>query len=133
MSPVSPARGTEAMIRRLSLLIIIVLAFRAAAAAQPAPPKVQATEYMVAMTDGVKLATDVYLPGDGKQAYPVILSRGPYGKSGARSFAEQACRRGYALVSQDIRGRGKSEGHHFIIFHNDGWSRPHEGQDTIAW
>jgi len=92
---------------------------------------VQVTERLVAMSDGVKLATDVYLPGHG--TYPVILSRGPYGKAGAKPFAEQACRRGYAFVSQDLRGRYKSEGHHYIIFRNDTWSKPHDGQDTIAW
>jgi predicted acyl esterase len=85
------------------------------------------------MEDGVKLATDVYLPGDGKGSYPVLLSRGPYGKAGAKGAAAQACARGYAFVSQDIRGRGKSEGYHAIIFHNDGWAKHHDGQDTIAW
>ena len=29
--------------------------------------------YMVEMRDGVKLATDVYLPGDGSGSYPVVL------------------------------------------------------------
>ena len=37
-------------------------------------------DVMVAMRDGVKLATDVYLPaGDGP--FPAILTRMPYGKT----------------------------------------------------
>jgi predicted acyl esterase len=88
---------------------------------------------MVPMTDGVRLATDVYLPGDGKGTYPVILSRGPYGKEGAKAQADQACQHGYAYISQDIRGRGKSEGHNAIIFHHDGWAKDHDGHDTIRW
>ena len=43
-------------------------------------------DVMVAMRDGVKLATDIYLPAkNGKrleQPVPVILERTPYGKSG---------------------------------------------------
>ena len=31
------------------------------------------------------------------------------------------------------RGRGQSEGHHSIIFHNDSFAKIHDGQDAIAW
>lgn len=96
-------------------------------------PGYKYSEVMVAMSDGVKLATDIYLPGDGKDKYPTILSRGPYGKSGVKGMADMVCKRGYAVVSQDIRGRGKSEGQDAIIFRNDGWLDPHDGHDTIRW
>src|SRR5262245_16054260 len=86
--------------------------------AQDKPPK--PTMHMVAMRDGVKLATDVYLPGDGDSKYPVIVARTPYNKAGGAGFATNALRRGYAFVMQDLRGRFKSEGHHAIIFANDG-------------
>ena len=36
------------------------------------------TEYMIAMRDGVKLFTQVYIPKDTGQQYPVLLFRTPY-------------------------------------------------------
>jgi predicted acyl esterase len=89
---------------------------------------------MVAMSDGRKLATDVYLPGDGKGLYPVIVARTPYDKSkGGAALAVNATRRGYALVVQDLRGRFQSEGHHAIIFGNDGLGEHQDGRDTLEW
>ena len=37
-------------------------------------------DIMVPMEDGVRLATDVFLPGDGEGSYPVIHVRCPYVK-----------------------------------------------------
>ena len=89
---------------------------------------------MVAMGDGVKLATDVYLPGDGTGKYPVVVARIPYDKSkGGPALAANATRRGYALVVQDLRGRFKSEGHPAIIFGNDGLGEHQDGPDTLKW
>jgi putative CocE/NonD family hydrolase len=92
-------------------------------------------DVMVPMRDGVRLATDVYLPTkDGKpiaQRLPTILMRTPYNKcpdakghAEARYFAGH----GYAVVFQDTRGRYKSEGTwHWMT--DDG----HDGFDTVAW
>ncbi len=94
----------------------------------------KATTHRVAMRDGVKLATDVYLPGDGTGKYPVIVARTPYDKSrGAGALAANAAKRGYAFVIQDLRGRFRSEGHHAIIFGNDGWGEHQDGRDTLEW
>lgn len=98
-------------------------------AQQPPRP----TTHKVAMRDGVRLATDVYLPGDGTGKYPVIIARTPYGKSMGGGFAAVAARRGYAFVVQDLRGRFQSEGHHAIIFGNDGWGEHQDGRDTLTW
>jgi predicted acyl esterase len=115
------------------VLVILVLATVAAdcRAQQPAAPK--ATTHMVAMGDGVKLATDVYLPGDGTGKYPVIVARTPYDKSKAAALAANTVQRGYAFVIQDLRGRFKSEGHHAIIFSNDGLGEHQDGPDTLKW
>ncbi len=113
------------------LLVGVVLSNVAALAAEQT--KIQPTLHMVAMRDGKKLATDVYLPPDGQPPYPVILMRTPYGRGGGAGEAQKYCRRGYALVSQDIRGRGESEGHHAIIFHNGGWGKRRDGHDTLLW
>ena len=112
------------------------LAFLVAATATTAclgQDKPMPTTHMVAMRDGVKLATDVYLPGDGTGKYPVIVARTPYNKSGGAGFAANAIRRGYAFVMQDLRGRFKSEGHHAIIFVNDGLGDHRDGPDTLRW
>jgi predicted acyl esterase len=104
----------------LVLLLAVVLSNAAALAANET--KIQPTLHMVPMRDGTKLATDV-----------VILMRTPYGRAGGHGDAQWLCQRGYVMVSQDIRGRGQSEGHHAIIFHNGGWSKRRDGHDTLLW
>lgn len=89
---------------------------------------------MVAMKDGVKLATDVYLPGKGGPHFPTLLIRTPYNKDTSRSMAGNLNGAGYALVVQDVRGRFASQGHHAIIFGNDGLGGQHQdGHDTLRW
>ena len=89
---------------------------------------------LVAMSDGVKLATDVYTPTNGQPPFPVILVRTPYGKDMGKGLAGNLCAQGYAVVAQDMRGRFASEGHHAIIFGNDGLGGQHQdGHDTIRW
>jgi predicted acyl esterase len=88
---------------------------------------------MVAMPDGVRLATDVYLPGDDNGKYPVIVVRTPYDKSKAAFIAAASRQRGYAVVVQDMRGRFKSEGKPAIIFGNEGLGEHQDGRDTLAW
>ncbi|MBX7168728.1 MAG: CocE/NonD family hydrolase [Pirellulales bacterium] len=93
-------------------------------------PKVAsgATEHMVAMSDGVKLATNVYLPkGDGP--FPVILTRTPYGKdSGMAVLGERYVKAGYVYILQDCRGRFRSEGT-YTVFETD----RDDGFDTVDW
>jgi len=82
---------------------------------------------MVPMRDGVKLATNVYLPeGDGP--WPVVLTRTPYNKNGADGRAASYNEKGYVLVSQDVRGRYESEGadQPFEVDMPDGY-------DTVEW
>jgi uncharacterized protein len=82
--------------------------------AKLAPPLFHVTDIrietvMVPMRDGIRLATDVYLPP--KLPAPVVAMRGPYGRDGdptAGLFLTLA-RRGYVALSQDVRGTGESE------------------------
>jgi putative CocE/NonD family hydrolase len=103
---------------------------------------------MAPMRDGVRLATDVYLPSlDGgilDGPWPVILERTPYGRNvpsrserslaepdRAKSRAEVAeifARRGYAVVYQDVRGRYDSEGA-YVKYLDDA----NDGYDACAW
>jgi predicted acyl esterase len=95
-------------------------------------PKSQVKDFMVAMADGIELATTVYLP-ERKPPFPVIVARTPYNKDTLTGEATKFCQNGYAFVAQDLRGRFRSKGHHAIIFHNDGWTKPRDGQDTLKW
>jgi putative CocE/NonD family hydrolase len=79
--------------------------------------------------DGVLLATDVYLPpGDGP--HPAILGRTPYNKANVRHqrLADTWNARGYALVVQDVRGRGDSQGS-FVPYRNEAC----DGADAVEW
>jgi predicted acyl esterase len=114
----------------LALLFLGTLALACVGQAQQAP---EVTSHMVPMRDGVKLATDVYLPGDGKGKYPVIIARTPYNKNQGAALAANCARRGYAFVIQDLRGRFKSEGHHAIIFANEGLGDRQDGRETLEW
>jgi len=80
---------------------------------------------MVAMRDGVKLATDVIRPRDDKP-HPVIFIRTPYQKRITSGL--NLLRLGCAVVNQDCRGRYGSEGE-FGVFENE---EP-DAFDTIAW
>ncbi len=90
---------------------------------------------MVPMRDGVKLATDIILPkGEGK--WPVLLMRTPYGrnsKDGLATVGGVVAKVGYAIVSQDMRGRGDSEGEDYPVFASCGWYELQDGYDTIEW
>ncbi len=97
----------------------------------PGPLSENAQQIMVRMRDGVRLATDVYLP-DTNGPFPVILTRLPYDKSGAiipiHVFAQALVARGYGFVAQDVRGKFRSEGQ------TAPWnSEAYDGYDTIDW
>jgi len=92
---------------------------------------------MVSMRDGIRLATDVFLPeGDGP--WPVILIRTRYNKSNCNpetyknGFFAELINTGYAYVVQDTRGQYSSEGID-LIYKTDGWGPLQDGYDTCAW
>lgn len=104
-------------------------------------------DIMIAMRDGVRLATDIYLPArDGKPLpgpWPVLLERTPYDKRGRReaeisvadrkpmlqeTLASRLVRAGYAVAMQDCRGRHRSQG---VFAKYTGEAE--DGFDTIAW
>jgi hypothetical protein len=82
----------------------------------------------VPMRDGVQLATHLFLP-KAPGRHPAILMRTPYGKPDQSwDDAQEFLEAGYAVVLQDCRGRGKSQGK-WDPFVNE---RP-DGLDTQAW
>jgi hypothetical protein len=93
------------------------------------------TTYMVAMRDGIPLATDVYL-SDNPGKWPTLLVRTPYGKNKEpliELIAIYLTGQGYAVVIQDTRGRFDSKGAD-SLFLDDGWGEQRrDGYDTVEW
>jgi len=104
----------------------------AAEAPKAARPPWVAKTFMVDMSDGVRLATDVILPPLGDGPWPVILSRTPYGRKMGGGAPQVAALMGYVAVSQDMRGRFDSEGEN-LPFIGCGWVDHQDGADTVAW
>jgi predicted acyl esterase len=98
----------------------------------PGPLSPAATQYMVRMRDGVRLATDVYLPAGDVTPGPTILTRLPYDKCGEYTFMPRIAAwftaRGYRMVVQDVRGKFRSEGE-TLLFVNEAY----DGYDTLDW
>src|SRR5688572_3781560 len=92
--------------------------------------------FMMPMRDGVRLATDLYLPDGATDALPALLLRTPYsktqvpatGRAGNADFGAYFAKRGYAVVVQDVRGRYMSEGEWGFHGHDT-----EDGVDTCAW
>ncbi|MCB0844954.1 MAG: CocE/NonD family hydrolase, partial [Bacteroidetes bacterium] len=90
---------------------------------------------MIPMSDGVKLATDIYYPAkNGKpvnEKLPVLLQRTPYGKTGARyiSAVSVFTQKGYIVAVQDLRGRYDSEGE----FTKYNPLEASDGATTVEW
>ncbi|WP_206185292.1 CocE/NonD family hydrolase [Sphingosinicella sp. CPCC 101087] len=87
---------------------------------------------MVPMRDGVRLATNIYLPGNARGPLPTIFWRTPYNELSyqARTSrrALEAVSRGYAFVVQNERGRYYSEGQYEILGHPQT-----DGYDALTW
>ncbi len=86
----------------------------------------------IAMRDGLILRADLYLPGEGTNC-PSILVRTPYDKTEFASkprytAPELYVEAGYAVLVQDCRGTGASEGQYqpWLMDAEDGY-------DTVEW
>ena len=122
------------MTHRRSMLVaaLLVAAVTLGAQGDSRFDVVVSKDVMIAMRDGVKLATDIYRPArngvpvDGR--FPVIMERTPYNKDGGANTAAFFVPRGYVFVVQDVRARYKSEGHWTPIKDD-----PNDGFDTAQW
>lgn len=92
---------------------------------------------MVPMSDGKRMATDIYRPKDPSKKYPIIFVRTPYNfnywdvKLGAprnMSGPLEAVKRGYAYVIMNERGHYFSEGQWDIL-----GAPLSDGSDAITW
>ena len=84
---------------------------------------------MVPMRDGVRLSTDIYMP-DAPGPFPVILIRTPYNNNREPDVRDAVyfASRGYAVLIQDVRGRGDSEGEWIPFAHE-----AEDGYDAQEW
>ena len=75
-------------------------------------------EYQIAMRDGKKLFTSVYVPKDESEKWPMMFDRTPYSVApygidnyrAALGPSEKFARDKFIFVYQDVRGRNMSEG-----------------------
>jgi hypothetical protein len=119
--------GKGMLSRRVAILLVVgLLAGSGGALAQAKPdgPEFDVKEhytkyeYRIAMRDGVRLFTSVYVPKDTSHAYPFLVNRTPYSVApyGVDQYRTQLGpspdfdKSGYIFVNQDVRGRFMSEG-----------------------
>jgi hypothetical protein len=127
---------------RLLPLVLTLALFPAAVRAQPDETDPKKLEFqdiskampmlMAAMRDGVRLATDVYLPKDKPGPFPVVFVKTPYTfnkiEGATLEWGIEAVKRGYAYVVQNERGRFYSEGEWELL------GNPREdGYDSLSW
>ena len=109
--------------------------WRSADVSQPDYGYTELPEARVVMSDGVGLATLVYLPaGDIEGPYPTIFIRTPYGISGLVNQYFHHVARGFAVVLQAARGTSYRDPEH----RSEGvWdlmvNEPGDGGDALAW
>jgi putative CocE/NonD family hydrolase len=86
---------------------------------------------VVVMSDGTRLIADAWRPAE-EGRFPVLLQRLPYGRSVASTpvlpSPEHLARLGYAVVVQDVRGRGDSDGKWVPFVHEAS-----DGAETVEW
>ena len=121
-SPLSPKAKALLLIALFAVpAVATIWYFEWGPAAGPKP-----ITFMVPMRDGVKLATDVYLPA-GQGPFPVVLYRTPYGKD-SDTGPIQYVQYNIAIVTQDFRGCHDSGGVY------DAWGTDaQDALDTVNW
>ena len=79
----------------------------------------------IPMQDGTLLTADLYLPAE-KGKFPVVLARTPYDRW--EGWIPRLVRAGFAVVVQNTRGRGDSQGIGlpYLLDEEDGW-------ETVLW
>jgi len=88
-------------------------------------------ECFVKLKDGIRLATDVYVP---KKVYkkknkcPTILVRLPYWKDSMSILGYAYASFGFVTIIQDIRGTAHSSGFNYYLF-----TERDDGLDTLKW
>jgi putative CocE/NonD family hydrolase len=88
-------------------------------------------EYFITLSDGTKLATDIYVP---KRVFkkqskcPTILVRLPYWKDSMSILGYAYATYGFVTIIQDIRGTSHSSGFNYYLF-----TERDDGLETLEW
>jgi uncharacterized protein len=112
-------------------LVLVLLAIVTPVRSQQSQAQLTAAEAMIPMRDGVKLYTQIYAPTQMSEKLPILLLRTPYSAGSldpqrmATALPELVAD-GYIIVSQDIRGRFKSDGQFVML------RQPRDPQDKNA-
>jgi len=127
--------------RRISpnwlLLLLLLLLFPAFAARAESAPQYRIEEAWIPMSDGVRLAADIYWPAehDEGERHPVLLEYLPYRKTESRSrnysLYSWFLANGYVVARVDIRGTGNSEGRLIPYEYSD--IEQEDGEVVIDW
>lgn len=138
----------------LSILVVLfIVASHTMAVAQDPDEGYIRTHYTkrevyIPMRDGKRLFTNLYVPKDTSQRYPIMLMRTPYGIGpyGEEAYKSRIgpnmmfAREGYIFAYQDVRGKRMSEGKFVAVRpHNpdktteDETDESSDTYDTIEW
>ena len=104
--------------RKVLLLFSALVLFVMSAFSQPdSITSYRLTTAMIPMRDGVKLFTSILTPVNAKHPVPILIQRTPYGATVPQGFNpidvayfSGMAKEGYIFVTQDVRGKYKSEG-----------------------
>lgn len=93
---------------------------------------IETTEIWTPMHDGTKLFGRLFRPAGQAGVLPAVLMRNPYNSGNTPPIWDGMCETlagsGYAVVNQDVRGTGRSEG----IFHPF-FQEGMDGYDAVEW
>ena len=94
---------------------VMLLSLSLACAQTKSQTRYSRREVLIPMRDGIKLNTVIFTTESAGDPLPILVSRTPYGVSGApfpdqSTYTKILADEGYIFVTQDIRGRYKSEG-----------------------
>ena len=103
---------------RLLLLVLALSSLLAAQGLEYIKANYTKYEHRIAMRDGKRLFTSVYMPKDGSKKYPILLNRTPYSVApyGVDQYKADIGpsplfgKDGFIVVYQDVRGKVMSEG-----------------------
>ena len=97
---------------------------------------IRSDDVQISATDGTPLTGRLWRPAEGGP-WPALLMRQPYGRAIASTITyahpEWYTGHGYAVLVQDVRGRGDSGGRFggFAQEAGDGAAEPHDSQSRV--
>jgi predicted acyl esterase len=127
MASPPPGPATPALLADVAPELLAVLAGERAPRASHPAAAIRLETTRVAMRDGIRLATDLYLPPG--PPGPAIAMRTPYDRTALREACLALARAGYIVIAQDCRGTGDSEPDQwdFYVYERD------DSLDFVSW